>query len=1665
MRYGVLGPVEAVRAGDRIPLGGPKQRLVLTLMLLEPGRLRSADRLIDLTWADDTPAQARHTLQAYMSRLRRLLDDPIVNEGGGYRLEVDPDAVDAIRFERLVRLGRAKLAADNPAEAAETLRAALDCWRGEPFGDLAVEPALRGEAVRLGELRLGAVADRIDADLVLGRHVAVIDELDVLCREHPFDERLRGLHMRALYGAGRQRDALIVYARTRETFVEELGLDPSPALDQLHHQILTHDRLLDTAIQGLDAADALPMAIRGYELRAEVRRLGSVRWTRAYQRVPGRESMLRICGPDIANEPAFVATFETSALALADVEHPHLLSVDDYWRDPSGACVAWRWLRGGPLSLRFGQRAVSDQHVGDDRPDASVFGGLLEPAAVLAQVCGAIDALHRHGIAHGDVCADTILLDLDGHAFLSPPLIGETDRPPSFEADLAALQVVADALMRQGRASHDVPTFGGRMDGGQRMWTPEGAASDAEELVGEVRNPYKGLRAFQESDANDFYGRRVLTDELVAAVRAHRLVAVVGPSGIGKSSVVRAGLVPAVRRGSLGATPWLVTDMHPGGSPFDELESALLRVAVSGQGDLRATLTGHPFGLVHLCDEILPPQHSLLLVIDQFEELFSMVPSERRAPFIEALTAAATEEQSRCRIVITLRADAFDQPLGLHTFGELVRGGLVTVAFPSNDDLVASIVQPAHTAGLQLEPGLVDEIVREVRDQPGGLPLLQHALTELVERRENRTLTRAAARASGGITGALGRRAEELYQSLDTAHRSAAEQLFLRLVDVGENENRRRCRVRYSDLMSMDLGIGAVDDVAKQFAAHRLLTFDRDPVTRGPTIEVAHEALFTAWDRLAGWIAERHDDLRNRRRLAAAAGEWAESGHDESFLLSGGRLDHMRRWTTSTDLHLTEAELCFVHEGVAREESWAAAQRRRRRVVVSALGVVAVFSTAFAVIATMEGRRADRAATAATAEARRSDAARLATRSAQLLDDDLDTALLLSVEARHRDVNAETNAALWNALSASVPARQSPRGVLRGFVHPALDSLGSLDVDAAGQHAVFGGDGDGHGLAVYVDLESGVELDSLESDGSVTAVSIIGDGSVVVATDEGSLVRWWPQDDVDEVVMRAAGGDPIVSIDGSHDGATIATGSERGDVVVWPLTDADRSPRPLAALQHTPATVAFSRNGMLATTWAEGAAALWDPAAASQIGPPLVPVDPGPPIASLSFSGDGRYLAGAPVQGTVTVWALDGPGGPSVVTSFADMSPHALSFDPAAPGVLVVGGGTGQLIVADVRGAQPVASRPGWGAVDGALAFASDGSTLLTGGANGTAARWTSTTGDTAISEPMPADWISARASSDGALVVGWARDADLAIRRVQLVELATGRVITRFSAAGASSGCCVLDVRLDATSTTLVVETAARLDFTGRAFTFIDVATGSVMSEFTVDESTLANVAFDVAPGGDTLAAITPAGVEIWDRSGRRVATLASSANASALAFVADGDLAVAFGGPDPRLAVFDRDDWQLSYELVAPAVVRTLAVDPTRRMLVGGGADGLVTRWDMTRREALLPWRADVGTIVQIAVAADGSVIAAGLASTVSVLDPDGQPLGVATTIDSRIGPVSFAADDREAIVATAHGVRRFLLDSDSWERTACAMAGRELTSAEWATNVGTEPQVPTC
>jgi predicted ATPase/DNA-binding SARP family transcriptional activator len=243
VEFRVLGAVEVLRDGQPLPLGGPRQRALLSLLTVQPGRAVGADRLVDELWAGEPPSGAETTLRSYVSRLRTSLgrSAEINATAAGYSIAVDPEAIDSFRFERLIRAAEADLARGAGARAAVRLRAALDLWHGHPFGLLANDGLLRVEAERLGELRIHAIEMRMDADLAAGRAADLVDELEALVHEHPFRERLWRALMLALYRADRQADALNAYQRVRLLLAEQLGLDPGKELDRLQQAILRHE--------------------------------------------------------------------------------------------------------------------------------------------------------------------------------------------------------------------------------------------------------------------------------------------------------------------------------------------------------------------------------------------------------------------------------------------------------------------------------------------------------------------------------------------------------------------------------------------------------------------------------------------------------------------------------------------------------------------------------------------------------------------------------------------------------------------------------------------------------------------------------------------------------------------------------------------------------------------------------------------------------------------------------------------------------------------------------------------------------------------------------------------------------------------------------------------------------------------------------------------------------------------------------------------------------------------------------------------------------------------------------------------------------------------------------------------------------------------------------
>ncbi len=419
--------------------------------------------------------------------------------------------------------------------------------------------------------------------------------------------------------------------------------------------------------------------------------------------------------------------------------------------------------------------------------------------------------------------------------------------------------------------------------------------------------PFKGLASFEPVDADYFFGRERLVAELVARLVGASFLGIVGPSGSGKSSVLRAGLLPALAGGVLpGSEGWRRLLLRPGERPLDELR----RVLVSGAKDPLAEAL-----------DALPGNARLLLAVDQFEELFTACRSDaERAAFADTLARAAADPEGRAVVVVALRADFYGRFAAYPGLAELLGGNQVLVGPMQASELRRAVELPAGRVGLRVEPELADALVDDVEGEPGALPLLSTALLELWQKRQDNALTLAAYRESGGVHGAVARLAEGTYARVPDERKQLVRALMLRLVGEGEGDAPVR---RRAPLAELDLERNEdVADVLATLADSRLVT-----VSEG-NVEVAHEALLREWPRLREWIEEDTEGRRLRRHITQAASEWDAAGRDRGELYRGARLAAALDWTADHALDVNELEREFVTE--SREASEKETKRVRR---------------------------------------------------------------------------------------------------------------------------------------------------------------------------------------------------------------------------------------------------------------------------------------------------------------------------------------------------------------------------------------------------------------------------------------------------------------------------------------------------------------------------------------------------------------------------------------------------------------------------------------------------------------------------------------------------------------------------------------------------------------
>ena len=734
-------------------------------------------------------------------------------------------------------------------------------------------------------------------------------------------------------------------------------------------------------------------------------------------------------------------------------------------------------------------------------------------------------------------------------------------------------------------------------------------------------SPYRGLASFQPEDAPWFFGREDLTVRLAGLATEAPApgvpLTVVGPSGSGKSSLLRAGLIPSMpgwprRRLAL---------FTPGASPLRELARQLAALGPAGPaapGEIaraETVLRSDPGEAPRLAAGAGPDGSDLppLIVVDQFEEIFTACRDEgEQQRFITAMCALA----GPAVVVAALRADFYDRALRYPELARALQERQVVVVPMTRDEVRSAIVEPARLARLAVEDGLVELLLRDLAPhapesgpsaaahEAGALPLLSHALLTTWSRSHDGRLTVADYQASGGIRHAIARTADQVYGALGEGQRDIARRLFLRLVHVAGDAPETRSSVPLAELRDWPGEATSPGEVLDRFVAERLITVDAE------TAQITHEALLTAWPLLHAWIDANREGLRARRRLSDAARAWDEAGRDPAALLRGGQLALARDWAADPVNRDSAGTLTgtFVDAGIVAERAQQAAERnraRRLRRLVAALTVLVLVTIGLAGYAFEQRQAATRARDNATAARNTAQSREVAIEAGQVRGQSAGLAAQLSLAAYR--------------------------------IAPTADARASL-LESSGSPA-----------------EAGLT----DSAGVVEAVSLSrGHRLLAVAAADGTLRLWNVSDPNHPVpagapLLAANRREPLYAVAFSPDGSLLAAAGAGRTVTLWNMRAPGRPARlaRLAGPGNTVYSLAFSsRRRLLAAGSADGTVRLWsvaDPADPKAVGRPLT--GPGSYVQSVAFSPGGAILAAGSADKTVRLWNVADPARPRVL--------------------------------------------------------------------------------------------------------------------------------------------------------------------------------------------------------------------------------------------------------------------------------------------------------------------------------------------------------------------------------------------------------------------------------
>jgi WD40 repeat protein/transcriptional regulator with XRE-family HTH domain len=1168
-----------------------------------------------------------------------------------------------------------------------------------------------------------------------------------------------------------------------------------------------------------------------------------------------------------------------------------------------------------------------------------------------------------------------------------------------------------------------------------------------------VTVPYRGLSAFREQDAGLFFGREDATARVLelmsAGLDGSGLIVVSGVSGAGKSSLLRAGVLPRLRQdglpAALDAASWPCLVFTPGRGPLAELAVRIAPLARTDAAALRQQLATSPAGFALTVRQAalaapaggdLPDadQRRVVLVIDQCEQLFTACqePGERQA-FIAALHAAAGDGAGSAAVVmLVVRADFEARLADYPQLSAVVQDRYLLTAM-TRRQLRLAITQPAAAAGSGVEEDLVQVLLEEAGARAGGpppgavaaagrLPLLSHALDQAWRMHTGTVVTLADYERTGGIEGAVAASAQRAYQALTPAQQETARQVFTRLTATGSDGTDTAIPAARADLTAGTGSArpGEVEAVLERFAAERLLTLDAG------TVAISHEVLLTAWPLLRDdWLADARADRIIRTRLHATATEWVQDSRDPSYLYSGSRLDAAaamaaRIKADPREILLSQAEKDFLH---ASHRAGRRRARTRRQLIAVLLALAAALATVWIM--------AVRAEHAATTQRDIAVSRQLISES-EALSTNPAIARLEAIAAWALSPSAQAHyamlAAAANPQTATITA--DPAGITSVAFSPNGKTLATGGPDSAQLLDVATGRQTGARLAVGT--------------GDLTSFVAFSPNGKTLATGGDKGAQLWDVATGRPASQPLPASRKVGSVAFSPDGKILATGGP-GGIALWDVATGDQLAS-LAVGQIN--SVAFSPDGKILATGGDNGVRLWDVATGRQAARQLFSgLTIGGPIGSVAFSPDGKTLAAGRPDGRAWLWDLaTGRQVGNPLPAGRGLSPVAFSPDSK---ILATGGDEGVRLWDVATGRQiGVTLIDNYDDLMNSVAFSPDGKTLATGSPDGRVRLWDVAAatflqfGYPGAEFPSQITWTGF--SPDGKIL---ATNGD---KGVQLWDVASGRQTGRSLSAGPAKGGPIDSVAFSPDGTMLATGS-------GNGTELWDVAsgrqTGRSLSAGPTTGGPIDSVTF--SPDGTMLATGSDNGMQLWEvATGDRLASLAVG-QINSVAFSPDGKILAT--GSDNGAQLWDMTtNRQIGATLTngLDSIIDSVAFSPDGKTLATGGPGGIAL-WDVATGDQLASLA--VGQIDLVAFSPDGKTLAtAGSSGARLWYVATDQQIGVTLTdsLDSIIDSVAFSPDGKTLATGGPGGTALWDVSylTDPLARL-CAQAGGSLTPADWS------------